>query len=870
MAEYLAINTWLKEGRALIKNYKTISNRYLKKNRKGTILTIIGIVLSVALITCIGTFILTMQNSALENAKDNHGDLHIFLKNMSQENYDKVSRNPQVDKTALAITDDAVPFVKDKQIALNRVTKDTLTLKRVKVKEGRAPENKEEIAFEQWILKYFDSKVNLGDQITIKDFQGNNHEYKLTGILENGMSSQYEGIVTAYTIDNNIDLTKDKPDVLVRLKDKADKKTVINDIKDLVGKDNVTVNESVLRLTGDSQNDNTNKALYWIASIVIGIVVLATIIVIYNAFHISIAERLKQFGLLRAIGTTKKQTMALVLREATVMSLVAIPIGLFLGVLALYIVLLVFNTMPGMEDFKLKIVLSPLVLLLSAVIGILSVYISAFLPAKTAGKISPLVAISSGNLITKEKNKKGKKWLSKVVRIDKVMAIKNIKRNRKRFYVTTISMAISVTLFVTFMSFGKLTSTLTGKTNEDSNIDFTLRSQETKGGQKEIETKLIDEVSNTEGVNKVYSTYNLVQLKAIIDSNDIPNDVKDLILSTTKNIKLDSNDKTMINITFDVYEKERLEAAKKYVTEGKIDNLKENEVIVIKNNTIWGKNKPIISPLLNVKVGDEILIDSNYFVKTEKLSQKDYEEGKEPKIEESIKDIYKVSELKKVKVAAIVDDEPFAHYGSGLRVIAPKNTVDNLIKDNDIVKNDFKLSELKIYLKDKNLESQVDSKLKVLEEKYPGISYSNMIDFARKEKASIMQMMILLMGFTTVITLISAVNIVNTVATNIIIRKRELAALRAIGMTHKELRRMIMLEGILFGLYGGVIGSLAGTGLSYLLYKQMNAIQGFLFEIPWDIIGVAMIGIIVIGYISAIIPMKKLKRDNIIEALKEV
>lgn len=562
--------------------------------------------------------------------------------------------------------------------------------------------------------------------------------------------------------------------------------------------------------------------------------------------------------------------MALVLREATVMSLIAIPIGLFFGVLALYIVLLVFNTMPGMDDFKLKIVVSPLVIGLSAIIGLLSVYISAFLPAKAAGKISPLVAISSGNLITKEKNKKGKKWLSKIVKIYKVMAIKNIKRNRKRFYVTTISMAISVTLFVTFMSFGKLTSTFTGKINEDTNIDFILTSQETKDGQKELETKLIDEVNNTEGVDKVYSAYNLVQLKAIVDSKDIPSNVKDLISSTSKNVKLDGKDKTLINVSFDVYEKERLEAAKKYVTEGKIDNLKDNEVIVIRNNTMFGKNKPVIAPVLNVKVGDEILIDGNYFIKTEKLSQKDYEAGKQPKTEENIKESYKIDELKKVEVAAIVDDEPFAHYGSGLRIISAKSTVDNLIKDNNTAKNGFERSGLKIYLKDKKLETQVDNKLKTLEEKYPGINYTNMIDSARKEKASIMQMMILLMGFTTVITLISAVNIINTVATNIIIRKRELAALRAIGMTHNELRRMITLEGILFGLYGGVIGSLAGTGLSYLLYKQMNYIQGFSFKVPWDIIGIAMIGIIVIGYISAIIPMKKLKRDNIIEAIKDV
>ena len=511
--------------------------------------------------------------------------------------------------------------------------------------------------------------------------------------------------------------------------------------------------------------------------------------------------------------------------------------------------------------------------MVSTLVGLLSIYISAFLPARSAGKISPLVAISSANLITKEKNKKGKKWLSKVFKIHKVMAIKNIKRNRKRFYITTISMAISVTLFVTFTSFIGMTDKFTNPPTEDDNIQFNISSQASKGGKDNgVDKSIIEEVSKMPEVEKVYKNYNALNLVAIVNEDKISEKVKGF--EGIKDTKLEGESKKLINTSIDFFDKDKLEATKKYVKEGSISNLKDNEVIIARDNMFFSKGKMIKESFLDVKVGDEILIDGNYSMQFKSPEEIEAEkaEGKAESKKVELKDNYKTSDLVKVKVAAIVDVYPFRGMTvstNDLRIIAPMEALDKILATNEKAKKDVFINNLGIIIKDENQENAVDAKLKEIEEKNTGIRYANQIASAKTLKSSNLQMVILLMGFTTVIALISAVNIVNTVATNIILRRKELAALKAIGMTDRQLRKMISLEGILFGLYGGIIGSILGTGLYYLFYKKMSGMIDFGFVPPFKYIAIAMIAVILIGYISALIPLRRLKKDNIIEAIRE-
>ncbi len=839
----------------MINSYKALSGKYLKDNKKRTILTIIGIILSVALITSICTFILTVQNSMIENSKRSMGAFHVAITNVSEDEINKIQTNINVNSLGVMISKNAVPFIKDKNIELNYLNEAAFKLMNINLEEGQLPKSNNEVVIERWILRYFDEEVKVGDIIKIQDEDGDEKDYTLSGIAKDDWQNQGEGISKAYLIKNDSNV-KDDSTVLVEIKDEADKQEVIKEVSNLVSsKSEVVQNKDLLRLIGESSNADMNKSLFMIVFIVIGIVVLATVVVIYNAFHISIAERMKQFGLLRAIGTTKKQIMNLVIREASIMIFIGIPLGVFFGIVAVYCIAFTFNKMSGLGEFSnLKVVTSPFVLLLSGGIGAATIYVSAYLPARSAGKISPLMAISSQSLIKKEKRNRGGKFLGKVFKIDTAMALKNVKRNKRRFYITVLSMAISVTLFVTFMSFAKFSNNFSEKVTEDNDIAFNIYDNGNTEKLDVINNKLIEEVRNISGVGEVYKHYNSILTQGFVEESAIPKEVRqwaaenrdeDLFKS-----KVDGKNKSKISVVFQAYEDNKLNVAKKYIKEGSIDNLKDGEVIIVRETTFFGDKRSLIAPMANLKVGDDILI-----------SDVEYSDGQEN---------FNSKELKKVKVAAIMDVQPFSDldYQGVLNVIGSKNTVKNIIEGNQQQMKNFKVTDVGIKIKNESYLDKIDKSLKKIENTNAGIGYYNKIESAKSEKAYKLQMSILLMGFIIVITLISAVNIVNTVTTNILLRNKEIAALKAIGMTRKQVRKMITFEGVLFGLYGGIIGSVAGTILAYLLYNPMSNIRDFKFTLPWNSIIISIVAVIIMGYVSALIPLRRLSKQNIIDSIR--
>jgi len=839
----------------LINSYKALSGKYLKDNKKRTILTIIGIILSVALITSICTFILTVQNSMIENSKRSMGAFHVAITNVSEDEINKIQTNINVNSLGVMISKNAVPFIKDKNIELNYLNEAAFKLMNINLEEGQLPKSNNEVVIERWILRYFDEEVKVGDIIKIQDEDGDEKDYTLSGIAKDDWQNQGEGISKAYLIKNDSNV-KDDSTVLVEIKDEADKQEVIKEVSNLVSsKSEVVQNKDLLRLIGESSNADMNKSLFMIVFIVIGIVVLATVVVIYNAFHISIAERMKQFGLLRAIGTTKKQIMNLVIREASIMIFIGIPLGVFFGIVAVYCIAFTFNKMSGLGEFSnLKVVTSPFVLLLSGGIGAATIYVSAYLPARSAGKISPLMAISSQSLIKKEKRNRSGKFLGKVFKIDTAMALKNVKRNKRRFYITVLSMAISVTLFVTFMSFAKFSNNFSEKVTEDNDIAFNIYDNGNTEKLDVINNKLIEEVRNISGVGEVYKHYNSILTQGFVEESAIPKEVRqwaaenrdeDLFKS-----KVDGKNKSKISVVFQAYEDNKLNVAKKYIKEGSIDNLKDGEVIIVRETTFFGDKRSLIAPMANLKVGDDILI-----------SDVEYSDGQEN---------FNSKELKKVKVAAIMDVQPFSDldYQGVLNVIGSKNTVKNIIEGNQQQMKNFKVTDVGIKIKNESYLDKIDKSLKKIENTNAGIGYYNKIESAKSEKAYKLQMSILLMGFIIVITLISAVNIVNTVTTNILLRNKEIAALKAIGMTRKQVRKMITFEGVLFGLYGGIIGSVVGTILAYILYNPMSNIRDFKFTLPWNSIIISIVAVIIMGYVSALIPLRRLSKQNIIDSIR--
>lgn len=823
----------------MITSYKQLTGKYLKRNKKRTALTIIGIMLSVALISTIGLFFKGIQDTQIQDAKNSGGSFHLAFQKTDEKLNSKIINNPKVSRSGFYTISEGIK-IGDKLFAnIITATDKALELFPYNASVGRLPEKQNEVAMEKWVLSSIDKDAKVGSKVKV-----NNKEYSLVGVLGDNVSSQMNGNGLILSKDNNIN--KQDAALLVEISSKTNLKTAVEELKQLGDKDSVMENSYLLQMQGVGDESSGFGGLYIALAIIIGIVVISTIAVIYNSFQISVVERIKQFGLLRAVGTTPRQIRKIVLREATILAIIAIPLGLMCGIIAIYGIGIAFKLIGVDSVMPMKISIYPMILFVSGAVGLVAIYLSALVPAFFAGRISPLNAISGRNSITKEKIKRrNNRVIQRIFGFEGALAAKNIKRNRKRYRITVFSIVISVVLFVTFKSFMDMSLNISSELNESKNIHFSIIS-----GGTNIDSKIEDDIKSLKLVDNVYRVYNPYFFNMAISKNSKVKEIEDM-KSIYKKTTLNGVEKTLIASSIAIYDKKSLEVSKKYLKSGNIDVEKlnnENGVILINKNRVFNQitEKSYFGPIADIKVGDEIDVqyDASKTGKFDKINR----------------------EFVKVKVMAILEREPFNFRGDteGLKIITTEEMGKKLIDSKDI-----KPTNLNIVLKDVKNEDAGKKAIEAAIKSNASFLVINNIDSNRKDKSSILMVQILLYGFVLVVSLIGSVNIINTLTTNIILRKKEFATLKSIGLTQKGLKKMIVLEGLLYGIVGAIYGCIIGCGISFLLYKSMGGFREFGWMVPWKAIGIAATASIVIGYISVLSPLSRIKKENLIEAVRE-
>lgn len=834
----------------MITSYKQLTGKYLKRNKKRTTLTIIGIMLSVALISTIGLFFKGMQDAQIQDAKNSGGSFHLAFLKTDEKLISKIVNNPKVSRSGFYNISEEIMIGDKLVVNIITATDKALELFPYNAKLGRLPESENEVAMEKWVLPYIKKDANIGDKIKIVD-----KEYTIVGILEDNVQNQMDGNGLVLSKNNNIN--KQKASLLVEISSKTNLKTALRELKQLGEKDSVIENSYLLQMLGVGDNSSGFAGLYIALAIIIGIVLISTIAVIYNSFQISVVERIKQFGLLRAVGTTPRQIRKIVLREATILGVIAIPLGLVCSIIAIFGIIIAFKLIGVDSVMPMKISISPMILLVSAGVGLISIYLSALVPAYFAGKISPLNAISGRNSITKEKIKRRKNIvIQKIFGFEGALAAKNIKRNRKRYRITVFSIVISVVLFVTFKSFMDMSLNISSDLNESKNIHFSVvRDNQGTTGKFTIDNKIQDNIKALKSVDKVYGVYDPYFFDMAINKNSEIKEIQDM-KDTYKKTTLGGVEKTLIGSSIAIYDVDSLEVSKKYLQSGNIDIEKlnsENGVILINKNRVYNQNteKEYFGPIADIKVGDEIDLQ--------------FSKGGRLAIDE-VKTEFGKGKIEKVKVMAILESEPFNYSGlsNGLKIITTEEIGKKLIGEDEILP-----VNLRIVLKDIKNEEAGKIGIETAIKSNPSLQIINNIDSNRESKSAILMVQILLYGFVLVVSLIGSVNIVNTLTTNIILRKREFATLKSIGLTQKGLKKMILLEGLLYGIVGAIYGSIIGCGISFLLFKSMGGFREFGWMVPWQAIAIASVAAIVIGYVSVLSPLSRIKKENLIQAVRE-
>ena len=856
--------------------YTSLTLRYLKQNKRRTLVTIIGIILATALICGIGNICTSFMDYQMRDQIKTSGSFYATFTDMDKEKAEVITKSSGVSEYGYKKNLGSVIWDKKNSTSLdiNVFDKNTINSFQITLKKGSYPKNESELIVTQDLLNKWNKKI--GDKITLNlgeliyDDMGmisklkNSQKttFKIVGTLDKAPYNSKLFAITGFdinTVNKNekFDVsicTKNPKDIyntaisigknigLVKEDNPKDESYNYNEQANLYFKD-IEYNEGLLRLLGASSYSNINITLLLIVGLVASLVIIATIATIYNSFSIAISERKKQFGILNSIGATKSQIMKLVFLEGFLVSIVGIPIGLLSGTVAIDIVFKVIKTFFKTSMFgelDLRVVFSPIVLIVSTLVILLTIFISALIPAINAAKISPLEAIkNSSNL--KVGKIKSSKLVKKIFKTEGELAYKNLRRNKGKFRITLFSLVISIVIFISFNGFVDMFIEANQINYGSITNDLTL--YENNLLTKEEVQKTIDELKKINGLKDVAidKGYNL-NLNVHVDEKNINKDLRES-LKQSDYVDMDNSTYNFINSR--LYTPGDFSISNIKLSEGKFDRKTakaENGVILVRysyQESLAKKGKVVLS---NYKVGDTLNCTITSYDSDGKESEKEV----------------------KLKILAITDEiltgnnqYPETSFG----VVAYDDLIPSLgIKDDESSSNSY-------YVATNQEKSTRDEVKKVAEEN--NLSVIDSIDEAQKLEQTMNVMKIFVYGFIVVISLVSVTNIINTISTNINLRKREFAIIKSIGVTPQGFKKMIYMESILYGILSLLYGIPIGICMNVLMNKILEGVITVQTLIPYKAILICVVAIFIITFIASYIPLKKISKENIIDNIRQ-
>ena len=456
-----------------------LTNNYLKLNKKRTIVTIIGIILSGAMISAVATLAVSFQGFLIRSTRIEQGDWEAKFIKVKYEDSKYIKENENFKDYVLEKEIGTAPnkYSNEPEIKIMGYPQNSINRVGMSLQKGEMPKNDKEIALSESFFDGLENEPQIGDMVTFK-MNGENKNYKVTGIIKRPV---FESSKSDYTAGiTEIDESQIQPDDLVTIGINVKKtKAIYDDVeelakkldlyKEVVKEDGTTIkelnidyNNILLAYMGVNNGTGFDAMLISVCGILITIIVIGSVLVIYNSFAISVSERKKQFGMLSSIGATKRQIRKSVIHEATILGAIGIPIGILAGIGGIAVTLQVVNhLLVGIMasgvinlDYTINLVISWPSIVLSILLIAATIYISAIVPARRASKITPIEAIrQTGDVKVKAKKVKTPKWIRKLFGIEGELALKNLKRSKKRYRTTVLSLIISIVLFIAVNGF---------------------------------------------------------------------------------------------------------------------------------------------------------------------------------------------------------------------------------------------------------------------------------------------------------------------------------------------------------------------------------------------------------------------------------
>ena len=945
--------------------------RSLRANRVRTVVSIIGIALSCALITAVLTSVVSLTDALIQRTAEDEGWWYAEAAGITADDLDRLQDEPGVvDWTGIADfgtislgeensdlfgkylyaktwpteQDSEKPLVQDPELVA-----------------GHAPEAPGEIVLPHYLqnvelapcgLSTADGgPIKLGSKVTLD--LGTRTVTSLTDGVSFTMTSlrgdyiddatqsesfsadlgQLSGTVVgfyrsygysamlamvgnaAYVYDDGSALERVMTDdsdatwasVLFRTENPAEAEQLADDIVNVWSRDidgGSTVHSSLIRWMGVTPDTAIWNTLYQIAAILAAVVVVAGVSLVYNSFAISVAERTRQFGLLSSLGASSRQLRRTVLVEALVIGGVGIPVGLALGLLGCFAVFgLVGDGITALFGTdQARVVISPVALGISAVLALLTLLVSAWVPALRASHVSAVDAIRQTQDVhlsrravraQRRASRHGEATrislgvAGRLFGIPGLIAHKNLTRSSSKARVTVAALAVSVALLITsgaiadVMSYASNTAvdTMEGQdlllyidaTGAAADQTLALADGKVDGpGMQKTLARFYEDARGVEGAQTNGYTTSYVA-DALVPPGMLTGDAANLDSAMAPHADGSWYGSVYLDFVDDA-------TWKTYV--GKLgldpselcDPTHPRAIAVnsydINNGMSYANYQPFTGTgtIESLEFAD---LDGRFVSSIEDdpsggLRALYYDDNGD---EQYLPYDEAVASEQDIEVGALAGYPPDCVTSSGtLQLILPASAID-LAANAGYLRASMSLDTGG----DAERANRAQDALEAIAANYPelDVTYTNVADAKLQSRLMATTVNTFIFLFAVITGLIAVANVFNTLANALILRRREFAVLRSIGMGGRAFRRMIAYECASYALRGFLIGFALAALASVGLYQAMAlSYSTYEFQLPLPQIGISLVVVLAVILVSVAYALRRCSSSNVVEALR--
>ena len=877
---------------------RKLSNRSLKNNRMRNIFAVLAIILTGILFTAV--FSLTsgaMQAAQESTMREVGGKAHAGLKSVTAEQYEKITADPMVQRSSCTIfigtADNILKHQAELRCMPGESAQQQLEDMFITLEEGRIPEAENEILVDTFTLDEFHLPYAQGEKISLQFtfmgekvedeftvcgwYQGDNIAHASELILSESYWRKLKGSLTDEDFMNWKEIHPEDNGVGLRagnlffdnernLEEKV--RTVIENAGYEPGTElSYGVNWAYM----SSRVESVDPFTFFLLSGAVAVILTTGYLIIYNIFQISVISDIRFYGLLKTIGTTKKQIRWLVRRQAVMLSVIGIPVGLAIGYgigkLALPFALSINDYQEGME---VSLRFDPWILVFGAGFSVLTVFMSSRKPGKIAGSVSPIEAVkyteANGNNRTDSKRKRKKRGKGTGFNAFS-MAAANLGRNRRTAAVVVTAISLSIILLAVIMtavgSF-RLDRYLEQRIAGDyvlGNISFTSSSITSR--DVTIEPEFLALADCQEGIEErnemwvQYGTFLQVDDKAAerFRELDAEGRLRRDVHSTERLEKILQGEKSLDGLFYG-YSEELFSRLK--VLDGTLDMEKFMSGDYVLLTQILGDEflpaedhvyHPGDTVTVEMITADSIVNEAGDDVSYSNLAEKEYE------------------------VMAIVELPSSMRLNgystNACDVVLPMSAFEAEEADQSVMDGYVQCFAVSYQVRDE-AQADFEAMIKEYTDRNTQMGYLSK-DSLRGEFENMMTVITTIgVALAVIVALIGILNFVNAVITQIISRKREFAMLQSIGMTNEQLQKTLICEGIGYIVISGGISFVLGSVLSWLILRALNNVVLF-FEYHFQILPfVIMLPILVlVAVLAPVAAYRNLRKKSIVERLRE-